>query len=325
MSSSFIISLDFELMWGVRDHRGMADYGDAVLGVRRAIPEILRRFQAAGIRATWATVGFLFARTREEILEHAPRVKPSYRNHALSPYAFIDNGLGRDEDEDPYHYAFSLVQRIADTDGQELATHTFSHYYCLEEGQTLEAFDADLKAAQSIAESRGHRLKTIVFPRNQMTDAHLEVCRGNGLQGFRGNAGGFAYRSRSGEENTALVRAVRLIDGVVTVSGTHSFDRTERRSGLVDVPASRFLRPWMRRAPVYSALHVQHVIREMRDAAQAGRHYHLWWHPHNMGRHFEQNIAQLDSVLSEFIRLRERYGMTSRNMLDLSQAEPVQN
>ena len=67
MTSSFIISLDFELMWGVRDHRGLADYGDAVLGVRRAIPEILARFEAAGIRATWATVGLLFARTREEI------------------------------------------------------------------------------------------------------------------------------------------------------------------------------------------------------------------------------------------------------------------
>ena len=37
MSGSFVISLDFELMWGVRDHRSIADYGDAVLGGREAI------------------------------------------------------------------------------------------------------------------------------------------------------------------------------------------------------------------------------------------------------------------------------------------------
>src|SRR5450631_2733915 len=33
---AFVISLDFELMWGVRDKRTIADYGRNILGVRRA-------------------------------------------------------------------------------------------------------------------------------------------------------------------------------------------------------------------------------------------------------------------------------------------------
>lgn len=32
---AFVISLDFELMWGVRDKRTIADYGRNILGVRR--------------------------------------------------------------------------------------------------------------------------------------------------------------------------------------------------------------------------------------------------------------------------------------------------
>jgi hypothetical protein len=36
-SGAFVISLDFELLWRVRDKRTIADYGANILGVRRAI------------------------------------------------------------------------------------------------------------------------------------------------------------------------------------------------------------------------------------------------------------------------------------------------
>lgn len=35
---TFVISLDFELMWGVRDVQTKAGYGPNILGVRQAIP-----------------------------------------------------------------------------------------------------------------------------------------------------------------------------------------------------------------------------------------------------------------------------------------------
>ena len=44
------------------------------------------------------------------------------------------------EADDPLHYAPSLIDDILRRRRQELATHTFSHCYCLEEGQTEEAF-----------------------------------------------------------------------------------------------------------------------------------------------------------------------------------------
>ena len=55
--SKFVVSLDMELMWGVRDKRSKDQYGRQVLGEREAIPAMLDLFEREGIRATWAVVG----------------------------------------------------------------------------------------------------------------------------------------------------------------------------------------------------------------------------------------------------------------------------
>lgn len=41
MSGQFVTSLDFELLWGVRDYAGKRAYGQNVLGAREAVPRIL--------------------------------------------------------------------------------------------------------------------------------------------------------------------------------------------------------------------------------------------------------------------------------------------
>lgn len=182
MNGSIIISLDFELMWGVRDHRTAQDYGDSILGGRDAIPHILARFDEAGIRATWATVGLLFAENRQEMLEFAPKYRPMYRNSNLSPYDAIESGsIGDDEASDPLHFGASLIEKIAETPGQEIATHTYSHFYCMEPGADGAAFDAYLDAAVTIAKNKGFRIQSIVFPRNQTTSQFIELSKKRGL------------------------------------------------------------------------------------------------------------------------------------------------
>jgi hypothetical protein len=52
----------------------------------------------------------------------------------------------------------------------------------------------------------------------------------------------------------------------------------------------------------------------MRKAAQAGRLYHLWWHPHNFARSTEENFSQLHRLLEFFAKLRGRYGMETLTM-----------
>ncbi len=312
MSGRFVISLDFELMWGVRDHRSVADYGDAVLGARQAIPQMLDLFERYDIRATWATVGLLFARSQDEMRKFAPNIRPAYDNTGLSPYAALDQ-IGVDETDDPHHFGRSLLDRIAGTRGQEIATHTYGHVYALEPGMTPEAWRADLTAAIAIAQQAGHQMRSIVFPRNQMGPEHVSICQELGLTVIRGNPPGSVYRPRSGNELTSWVRALRFLDGALPLLGPVCFTLPVK-GDVIDVPASRFLRPWNARFPLYSSLHQRLIRRELTQAAKAGQGYHLWWHPHNMGRNTDRNMAQLQAIMQHFSDLRDRYDFQSANM-----------
>src|SRR5215469_8798579 len=85
---ALVISLDFELHWGVRDKRPVdGPYRENLVGARQAIPQMLDVFEEFGIAATWATVGFLFARNRQERQEFSPAIRPKYNNPQLDAYA----------------------------------------------------------------------------------------------------------------------------------------------------------------------------------------------------------------------------------------------
>jgi len=312
---TFIISLDFELHWGLRDVKTVEQYRENLIGVRRAVPAMLAAFAEYDIHATWATVGFLFFSRRCELLRALPTERPQYDNANLSPYAEMD-AIGHDEDEDPFHFGRTLLDQIRTGPGQEIGTHTFSHYYCLEPKQNLAAFRADLSAAMAAAADFGVDLKSIVFPRNQYDDAHLRVCAEIGLKAFRGNPQSSLYRPRTGADETRWVRAARLLDSYCNLSSHNCYLLAETAGDApMNLPASRFLRPYSAK-PIAQTLQERRIKDDLTYAARKGLAYHLWWHPHNFGKDVEKNIGMLRRILEHFHGLRGRYGMQSRNMAE---------
>ena len=317
MGGRLIVSLDFELHWGVRDHSSVEDYAENLLGVRQAIPALLAEFQRRGVRATWATVGFLLYRTRRELLDALPSELPTYADPALDPYRTLE-GIGVDEDADPFHFGESLARAIVETPGQELATHTFSHFYCMEPGQTKAQFSADLAAAVVAAARFGVPPRSLVFPRNQANLDYLDVLARHGLETYRGNPPLFAYRAVAGADERPRRRAVRLLDAYLPL------DRlVERRSprgrtdSPVDVPGSIFLRPVPRgRLRYLERARLARIVGALRRAARDGGDVHLWWHPHNFGTNLRANLEFLGKILDEFEALRRRYGIQSVSMAE---------
>lgn len=307
----FAISLDFELLWGVRDHSDKKAYGENVLGARKAIPKILEFFAEQDIRATWATVGFLFCESKEELIASMPDQRPRYANARLSNYTYFDE-VGENETSDPYYFAPRLIREIHQTPGQEVGTHTFSHYYCLEDGQTNAAFEADIVAAKKVAKARGIDVKSIVFPRNQFSADHLDVCARHGITRYRGNPANWAYRAAKGSEQTHARRALRLIDAYSGTLGSQSF--AVSKASPNNVPASRFLRPCAGRLAKLHPFHIATIKRGMTAAARSNRGYHLWWHPHNFGRGLEANMAGLKEVAAHLAKLQDQFGMRSMTM-----------
>ena len=317
-NGKLLISLDFELMWGVRDKRTVSGYGKSIIGARKAIPQLLNLFRKYDIHATWAVVGFLFARSRRELTEFIPSLLPAYKNARFSPYRYLKEQVGDGERCDPYHFAGSLIDRIAAVKGQEIATHTFSHYYCLEAGQTLEQFRQDLSAALGIARKYGHGMTSVIFPRNQYSEEYLAICQSQGIEFFRGNPKSFIYQEKAQQERSQIVRALRAIDTVIPIDGYHG-GLPEVYCGMVDVPASRFLRPVSKStSSVRTALSLQRITSEMEHAAKNGLLYHLWWHPHNFGTDTEVNLHHLEKILIKFKHLNEQFGMESRCMREMA-------
>lgn len=315
-SSHFVISLDFELMWGVRDHLSVAQYGTNIRGVREAIPRLLDLFDRFAIRATWATVGFLFCEDKDELMASLPRLRPGYRKSVLSNYTYLDE-VGQSERDDPHYFGFSLLKGIQACPGQEIATHTFSHYYCLEEGQTPEEFKADTDAAIAVARRQNIELKSVVFPRNQYSRDHLAIVQAAGLKTFRGNERSWLYRAANADGQNKLRRAGRLADHFINLTGNHVQHPT-RIEGLTEIAASRFLRPYNRAFAPLDKLRLSRIKDAIDAAASEGGIFHLWWHPHNFGVHLDENLEYLATVLRHFAQVREMHQMQSSRMDDFS-------
>jgi hypothetical protein len=160
-------------------------------------------------------------------------------------------------------------------------------------------------------------LKSIVFPRNQYDEPHLRICGEIGLKAFRGNPQSWPYRPRTRAEETRWIRATRLMDSYCNLTSHHCYALPETAGDLpMNLPASRFLRPYNAKVPMTQALQERRVKDDLTYAAQQGLVYHLWWHPHNFGTHLEKNIGMLRRILDHFQGLRERYGMQSWNMAE---------
>jgi peptidoglycan/xylan/chitin deacetylase (PgdA/CDA1 family) len=312
----FCISLDFELFWGVRDTRTIKDYETNLRNVHIVVPRLLEMFKRYNVHCTWATVGMLFCKDKEELLTYLPLIQPSYTDAAYDPYKYI----AENELDPVYHFAPHLVRLISEYEGQELATHTFSHYYCLEEGQNIEQFEADIKAAIKVAAKEYNPPVSLVFPRNQFNEDYLRICKRNGIKIYRGNEVSWLYMAKSSDQESNFRRAIRLIDSYVAISGHHVYNPVALSgSSPVNIPSSRFLRPYDKKLRIIEPLRLRRICQGITYAAKNNKLYHLWWHPHNFGMHIDENFAFLEKILQHVHRMQKQYQMGLMNMREIEQ------
>lgn len=279
---------------------------------------MLALFGKYGVHVTWAAVGMLFHKSKAELMANAPALKPEYTDKRLSAYEYINTvGIGENEQEDPFHFAPSLIKQIIDTPHQELGTHTFAHYYCNESGQTAEQFREDLRAAQRVANEYGCKLRSLVFPRNQFNDDYLKVCFEEGITSVRSNPLDWFWHIESTQSESAWKRLNRGLDAYFPLGkkNTYAIKELKVREGFpVCIPASRLLRPYNPKELILNNFKIHRIQSEMTRAAQHGEVYHLWWHPHNFGNFPHQSLEGLKQILQHYLVLHKRYEMESLSM-----------
>lgn len=319
----FVISLDFELFWGMFDKVTLAEYGEHIKGVHTAIPEMLAVFKEYNIHATWATVGMLLFETKNELLRALPKEQPLYANMAVSSYEYLKKAIVKEtETDDPYHFGATLLQQILQTPNQEFGSHTFSHYYCIDGSKNSAAvFAADCQAFSKVAARFNQQVTSIVFPRNQTTLQALAICKEQGLTAYRGTPDHFLYTSKTDKAQTNIfLRALRLIDAYINISGPLTYSLfAVQEDVLANVRGSFFLRPYSHLLRFIEKIKIERIKKSMTHAAKHNEIFHLWWHPHNFGINRKENLANLISLLEHFKCLQETYGMQSANMREITE------
>ena len=314
MAGKMIISLDFELFWGFLEEMQLEDYQENILGGRAAIPRLLKLFEKYDIHATWAAVGFLFAENYQELETYFPEIRPTYSKEGLSPYDYFAK-IGTDEATAPCFYAPSLIRLIGQTPGQEIGSHTFSHYYCREKGQTLQQFAADLAAARKIAADKGYDVTSLILPRNQCEPEYTRIIREQGFTAFRDEEDDWIHARI---KFFPLLRLLRLLDVYLPLTGQGVWP-ARKESGVWNFVGSGMYKPIRPALQFLEGLKMRRIKKRMLCAAKKGLVFHLWWHPHNIGVMTDQYLAQLEEIFAYYQELKECYGMESLNMREAAQ------
>jgi len=317
-----IISLDFELHWGVfRTVSADSPYMKNIHNTPLVIQKILQVFRERKISATWAVVGLLFAESRAMIEKFSPATKPVYKNVEHNPYLLH---TGTSEIDDPVHFASSLIKRIQLVPEQEIATHTFSHFLNREDGATIKAFQSDLESAIKIAKEYGIRIRSIVFPKNRLIKEFIDVLPQMGINVFRGAEKGWMYNTICSiyDKKPIKIRALlgkigRWVDTYLPITGSNTWGMDElwtEPGQAVNIPASRFLRPYNPTLKYLEWAKCRRIRSQIEYAARRGRMVHLRWHPHNFGTNLGQNIILLTRILDCYEKCRLKYNMKSMTM-----------
>lgn len=321
MSGLFIISLDFELFWGRCDKIEFnATVQKRLLNTRALIPELLKIFTASDLHATWACVGMLFNDTPSQWVNNRPHELPTFQNPERSVYNYF-NPEKIELNAYSYYFAPDLIQLIKGTSGQEVGTHTYAHFPCLEVGGTTVQFSADIDQAKRVASNFNISLQSMVFPRNQYSDEHLRICADQGIKVVRTNPPLWFWSPTNTENYSRRIARFSDTHNILAPKKTYPLDRISvGKSGFpILLPACRLFVPWRLNLSILNHLKLTRILDEMTHAAKKGLYYHLWWHPENFGDHPQACLHEMQVIANHYKYLKNKYNFKSFTMLETAE------
>ena len=321
LKNGFYISLDFELFWGFDMDCELSDpQKKKFKNTKLLVPKVLQLFEKQDIACTWAIVGALLNESKEELLSNIPESKPSYNNIKARNFEKMEQ-IARDFPNNTWCFSSELAHLIKQTSRQEIGTHTYSHYYCLEEGQRIEMFLADIEIAKRITFSKLNIYpQSIVYPRNQVN--YLDYLPQCGIKIYRGAQEHWAYCEGAHTISTTLSkRLFRFLDRYLPLT-SHIYDihsvngNSNSNSTTINVPQSRLLVGYNNRISMLESFRIRRIKAEMTNAAKQRLSYHLWWHPHNFADFPEKNLEILNEILQHYKVLNKKYNFKSYNLIE---------
>ncbi|MBZ0279424.1 MAG: polysaccharide deacetylase family protein [Anaerolineae bacterium] len=287
MTGTFILSLDTEIAWGT-DTWKLPRYAHCFDNYRPIVRRLIDLLDAYEIPATWAVVGHLFLKpeSRRSLIVASPDVSQVNWYHAPDVIAWI---------------------RAAKTH-HEIGTHTFSHVYTDDPEITREVWEAELRDCVHIHREHGLKIRSLVYPRNQVK--YLDSLPKFGIIAYRGREQNW-YQGLP----KRIHRPVHLLDRTIGIQPpTYDLKTLKVNDQLVNLPSSQFLMAYDGiRGRIPTTSRVRQARLGIEQAVKRGELYHLWFHPFNLGTS-EAMFDALEQILRLVVARREKGGLQVMTM-----------
>ena len=308
MSSSrgaFVLSLDFELIWGTLDLFGVDGYGEACRAERAVVfDRLLGLLEEFEISASWLILGHLALESCRAQDGTPPHPEVERPRHAWVSGDWFAADPGGTETDAPLFLARSLIERIRSCAvPQEIGCHSFSHVIYGDIGCSRGAAQSDLRAAVEAFASMGLRPTSFSFPRNRV--GHADLLADHGFRCFRTPEPRWYFDERWPE---VVRRGGHLVD--VVLARAPALVRPRRREdGVVEIPGSMIYFPMHGlRSKLPLSLRVARARKGLAAAVDRGSVFHLWTHPTNLADPVEPMFLGLRRIL-ELVRAERDRGV----------------
>lgn len=306
---AMIISFDLEMAWGLRLSNTSRSRFPGAERVRDVVAALSDVFVKYDISATWATVGHLMLAP-----EDCPGGRFNYNlpapRHEWFPRAWYDDIPATCEPDAPQYYAPDIIDRLVSSAVyQEIGSHTFSHPVIDDAGCSAEVARAEFAKCQELARHWGRELKSVVFPRNLA--GHLEVLEETGYLCYRALNSEWYWFSQArhlvaSKRLRRFVAPFRLLDERLRF--TPPLPPVRRVGRLWEIPHSMFF-PGFHGVSKYVTAEdrIRRAQRGIQAAADRGRIFSMWAHPHNFLPNPDNLLSAFESIC-RFAALRRDAG-----------------
>ena len=304
----FILSLDTELCWGTVDKpdrlkNNMKYYRQS----RDCIEKILMLLEKYDISATWAVVGHLFLKECNAIngqkhIDIPRNIYPWYTRD------WFEESPCTNEEEDSLWYGRDIIKKIINCSvRQEIACHSFAHIPYGDKNTKRATVRADLSNCIHEAEKEGLKLRSFVFPRNNV--GYIDELKKFGFEAYRG-AEPLWYRGF----HPIPKRICHILDQLLVITPPVSLPEYEQ--GLYNIPGSMLYRSMdgiRRIMPI--KLKINKVRKGINKAIRDKKIFHLWFHPYNISTNQEKLLYGLEEIFKE-VQLRRNNGELETKSMD---------
>ena len=315
----FMISLDFEMIWGTLDLLGPDRFRKACEVERaRVIDRLLELLIEYELPATWFVVGHLLLDRcdAEGGVKHPEIVRPS---HAWATGDWFKHDPCGCEEDGSVFLGRSLIEKIrASPISQEIGCHSFSHIVFGDPGCSRAAAVSELEACVRLASDMGIEMRSFAFPRNKV--GHLDVLREYGFACYRGPEPECRLLGYLPDSIKRLSNLWRVITASQPPVGLPELTD----SGLWMIPGSMIyfpMRGLRRYVPVQAR--VRRAIKGLDAAAREKRIFHLWFHPTNLADGLKPMFAGLRRIVEYACSLLTKGQLDTPRMASLIPAESM--